>query len=543
MRHFPWAILGCAGLLLAAAAAPDPFRKKLDAERRVEHALNRVAFGARPGDTERVKKMGIDNWIAGQLAPRQVDENPIVADRLKALATLDLSIQQIAEQYPLRADKKPKKDGDGKATLRDVLSAEEIRTLRQGTPEEKLAFLEALPKDKRQAVLETLPQQVRRGMMGLGSAELRREIVALGQPVAIVGLDLVEAKLYRALYSNRQLEEVLVDFWFNHFNVYMNKGPERLFLTDYEREAIRPHVLGNFHDMLLATAKHPAMLYYLDNWQSVDPSALEQMAKKRRGGQQMKQLTKRARGLNENYARELMELHTMGVDGGYTQKDVVEVARAFTGWTLRDPRGGAAYYFAPMLHDKREKTVLGKKLAAGRGEEDGLDVLRLLARHPATAKFISMKLAQRFVADVPPPALVERMAATFRKTDGNLREVMRTMLTSTEFFSEGAWRAKLKSPFEMVVSAARALDADVTNALPLAKSIEELGQPLYRKEEPTGYYNTAEEWTNTAGLLGRMNFATSLVSNQFQGAKVAASHARMGLALGGPEFQRRQGRC
>ncbi|MBM3795104.1 MAG: DUF1800 domain-containing protein [Acidobacteria bacterium] len=529
----------CCVSVLVAAGAPDPFRQKLDADRRVEHTLNRAAFGARPGDAERVKKMGVDKWIAQQLETAKVEENPVVADRLKALATLNLSIEQIAGQYPLRADKKPKKGDDGKASFRDVLSVEEIRKLRQGPAEEKLAFLEALPKDKRQAVLETLPQQVRRGMMGLGSAELRREIVALGQPVAIVGLDLVEGKLYRALYSNRQLEEVLVDFWFNHFNVYMNKGPERLFLTDYEREAIRPHVLGNFHDMLLATAKHPAMLYYLDNWQSVDPTALEQMAKRRRGGSEMKQLSKRARGLNENYARELMELHTMGVDGGYTQQDVVEVARAFTGWTLRNPRGGAAYYFALMLHDKRAKTVLGQKLAAGRGEEDGLDVLRLLSRHPATAKFISMKLAQRFVADAPPPALVDRMAATFRKTDGNLREVMRTLLTSNEFFSEGAWRAKLKSPLEIVVSAARALDADVTNALPLAKSIEELGQPLYRKEEPTGYYNTAEEWTNTAGLLGRMNFAASLASNQFQGTKVAASHAKMGVALGGPEFQRR----
>ncbi|MCC6538529.1 MAG: DUF1800 domain-containing protein [Bryobacterales bacterium] len=528
------AVLGGVGVLWAATAAPDLFRKKLDADRRVEHAINRAAFGARPGDTAHVKKLGVDKWIAQQLQPREIEENPVLAERLKALTTLHLSIQQIAEQYPLRAGQQKRNQGAAaKPALRDVLSEDEIRKLRQSPPDEKLAFLEALPKEKRQAVLQTLPETVRRGVLGLGSAELRREVLALGRPVAIVGLDLVEAKLYRALYSHRQLEEVLVDFWFNHFNVYMNKGPERLFLTDYEREAIRPHVLGNFHAMLLATARHPAMLYYLDNWQSVDPAAVEKLGKRRGSG------AKRPRGLNENYARELMELHTMGVDGGYTQQDVVNVARAFTGWTLRDPRGGAAFHFAPMLHDQREKTVLGQKLAAGRGEADGLDVLRLLARHPATAKFISLKLAQRFVADAPPPALVERMAATFRKTDGNLREVMRTLLTSNEFFSEGAWRAKLKSPFEMVVSAARALDADVTNAVPLAKSIEELGQPLYRKEEPTGYANTADEWTNTAGLLGRMNFAASLASNQFQGAKVAAAHAARGTALGGPEFQRR----
>jgi len=349
------------------------------------------------------------------------------------------------------------------------------------------------------------------------------------EPLGTTAVDMVQAKIYRALYSDAQLEEVLVDFWFNHFNVYLNKGPERFMVPAYERDAIRPHVLGKFGDMLLATAKHPAMLFYLDNWQSVDPEAMNRRRAK---------AAKRTRGLNENYARELMELHTLGVDGGYTQQDVVEVARCFTGWTLLNPRNDATYRFAPMLHDKREKTVLGHKIAAGRGQEDGLEVIAILARHPSTARFISRKLGQRFVADQPPPELVERMAATFTKTQGDLREVMKTMIAAPEFFSQAAYRAKVKSPFEMVISAARVLDADVSNALPLSAKIADLGQPLYRKEEPTGYYGTADEWTNTAGMLGRMNFATALAANRLPGSKVnAASNA--GLTLASPEFQRR----
>ena len=555
-------------LLLTGGTGGHTFNRKLSRDLRAEHALDRLAFGARPGDVERVRRMGLDKWIDEQLHPERIAPNPLLAERLKPLETLSLSIAQVAEQYPLRAGVKTKKDpaaATGKS-LRDLLSPAEIRQLRQGTPGEKLAFLESLDAEKRTAVLSTLPLALRRPLLAAGSPALRREVLALGNPVAIVGADLVEAKIYRALYSDRQLEEVLVDFWFNHFNVYMNKGPERLMVAAYERDAVRPFVLGKFSDMLLATAKHPAMLFYLDNWQSVDPKAMEAMEKRRRGngggGGNNKPLTKRARGLNENYARELMELHTLGVDGGFTQQDVIDVARSFTGWTLLNPRRGASYTFAARLHDQTEKVVLGHKIAAGRGQEDGLEVLSILAKHPSTARFLSRKLAQRFVADQPPQALVDRMAATFTKTQGDLREVMKTMIGSPEFFSEGAHRAKLKSPFELVVSAARALDANVTGALPLSARIEALGQPLYRKEEPTGYYDTAGEWTNTAGLLARMNFATALASNQLQGSKVDASRYSppaalraaiasqiegrqptpeiiAGLALGSPEFQRR----
>jgi uncharacterized protein (DUF1800 family) len=477
-----------------AATGDSPFTRKLAKDQRVEHALNRLAFGPRPGDVERVRKMGLEQWIDQQLHPERIAPNPVLAGRLKPLETLSLSIGQVAERYPLKTAAKTEQT----KTLRDVLSPDELRKLRQGTPAEKFALIESLDPDRRKAAIEAMPPQIRR---------------LLGMQVGAVAGDLMQAKIYRALYSERQLEEVLADFWFNHFNVYLNKGPERLMVGAYERDAIRPYVLGKFGDMLLATAKHPAMLFYLDNWRS------------------------RQRGLNENYARELMELHTIGVDGGYTQQDVIEVARCFTGWTLRQPRLGAAYLFAPRLHDRGEKAVLGHKIAAGRGEEDGLEVISILVHHPSTAQFISRKLAQRFVADQPPQALSDRMAATFTRTGGDLREVMKTMIASPEFFSQGAHRAKLKSPFEMVISAARALDAEVTNALPLSARLEELGQPLYRKEEPTGYYNTADEWTNSAGLLGRMNFATALAANQIPGAKVSSS--RSGLSLAAPEFQRR----
>ena len=500
----PLGLLALPVLLLTAGGTRHPsFERKLPKELQPEHALNRLAFGPRPGDVERVRKLGLNRWIDEQLHPAGIAVNPLLAERLAPLQTINLTTAQIAEQFPLRA-------GARKGKKKDV-----------STPVAKQP----------------------------------------GRPGAIVGAELVEAKIYRAIYSDRQLEEVLVDFWFNHFNVYLNKGPERLMVTSYERDAIRPFVLGRFGDMLRATAKHPAMLFYLDNWQSVDPKAMAAITRRRAAGGN-KQLVKRARGLNENYARELMELHTLGVDGGYTQQDVVEVARCFTGWTLRDPRRGASYLFAPMLHDQTAKTVLGHPIAAGRGEEDGLEVIDILARHPATARFISRKLAQRFVGDQPPQALVDRMAAAFTKTQGDLREVMKTMIASPEFFSEGAYRSKLKSPFEMVISAARALDAGVTSAKPLSSRIDALGQPLYRKEEPTGYHNTADEWTNTAGLVGRMNFATALAGNQLPGAQVDATRytppadVRLeiekrlegrqptpeliaGLGIGSPEFQRR----
>jgi uncharacterized protein (DUF1800 family) len=288
---------------------------------------------------------------------------------------------------------------------------------------------------------------------------------------------------------------------------------------------IRPRVLGKFKDLLEATAKSPAMLFYLDNWQSVGPDAPHALGKKG------------ARGLNENYGRELLELHTLGVDGGYTQADVTEAARCFTGWTILQPKRGGGFVFNSRVHDNGEKTVLGVRIPAGGGISDGEKVLDLVARQPATARFISRKLATRFVADEPPASLVDRMAETFRKTDGDLRAVMKTMLESKEFFSVDAYRTKLKSPLEVVVSAVRTVNGEVDYAFPLANQIAQSGQPLYRKQEPTGYSNSSQEWLNSGSLLARMNFVVQLADNKIPGVKVEPSTG--GIALGSPEFQKR----
>jgi len=494
------AVLGTPLLLNAVGG----FDKKLSKDDQAVHVLNRLTYGPRPGDVDAVNRIGVNKWIEQQLHPDRIAENPLLADKVKPLATLSMRSDQIANLYAQR-QQAPPAQGAAPPRLRDLLTPEQANTFRNGTPAEKLALLQSLRPEIR--------QQVARGGRGLANqfatTATRREIMVQTQPNQVIAFDLVENKLYRALYSNRQLEEVLVDFWFNHFNVYFNKGADRFLLTSYERDAIRPHVLGKFKDLLLATARHPAMLFYLDNWQSMAPNAAPRQL--------------RARGLNENYGRELLELHTLGVDGGYTQKDVVEVARAFTGWTIVQPRQGGDFRFNPAMHDRGQKLVLNNVIAAGGGERDGLDVIEILLRHPSTALHISRKLAQRFVADDPPEALVKRMAETFKKTTGDLRAVMETMLTSREFLSEGAYRAKMKSPLEMVVSAARAMNADANMVFAMGQRIDTLGQPLYRKEEPTGYDNTGEGWVNTAGLLGRMNFASELTAGQLPGIKVDTS--------------------
>jgi uncharacterized protein (DUF1800 family) len=306
----------------------------------------------------------------------------------------------------------------------------------------------------------------------------------------------------------------LVDFWYNHFNVYLDKGNDRFLVPSYEREAIRPHVLGHFRELLEATATAPAMLFYLDNWQSVAPDVSRRPG---RGG------GRPSRGLNENYGRELLELHTLGVDGGYTQKDVTEVARCFTGWSIKSPQGGSTFTYNDRVHDKGEKIVLGVKIPAGGGKDDGEKVLDILARHPSTARFISQKLAQRFVADNPPQQLIDRMAKTFLDTDGDIRAVLNTMLTSKEFLSQGAYHAKVKTPFEMIVSSIRATGAQVDYAFPLEDRLKRLGEPLYLKLEPTGYSSANAEWINSAALLERMNFALDLTQNKVQGTKVDQS--------------------
>jgi uncharacterized protein (DUF1800 family) len=457
-------------------------------ERTIAHVQNRMAFGARPGDIERIQTMGLREYIEQQLHPERIPDSAVSA-RLATLATTGLTSRQISERF-----------------------------------EQPILEL------RRQARQKTGPE-------GRDQAERPPELMDLQQLANSVVLELSEQKVLRAAYSERQLQEVLADFWFNHFNVDVRKGRDRFFVTEYERETIRPHVFGKFRDLLEATAKSPAMLFYLDNWMSTDPNGLH--APDQRAGmappplgwrrfpggpframpQQRPQPPNTPKGLNENYGRELMELHTLGVDGGYTQKDVTEVARAFTGWTIRNPRLGGGFHFEPRMHDTGEKVVLGHRINVG-GIGDGEQVLDILARHPSTARFISTKLARHFVSDTPPPALVNRLAARFTETGGDLREVMRALLTSPELLSGQAFRAKVKTPFEFVVSAVRATAADVADARPLVRGIGQLGMPLYQCQPPTGYKDTAEAWATSGSLVHRMNIALALGRNTVPGVVV-----------------------
>jgi uncharacterized protein (DUF1800 family) len=576
----------------------DPFTQRLSNEQQVAHVLNRLSFGARPGDAEAVRRMGAAKWIALQLHPERIAENPELTARLEVIETLRLTPAEVIRAYtPPPGPQAPQ--------LNSLLTPEEIRRVQEGTPQVRTAFLATLDAEKRWRVVAALPasvgqstpelkaeydaarskmtqelaQERRRLMPSLpdllggkmmearsGSKEkldvifaglppdkrvhvagqlpedvmvhypeLRREGLKLRQPRDLVLRDPKDAKLWRALYSNRQLEEVLVDFWYNHFNVDQNKSvipsgnSMPMLIASYERDAIRPHVLGKFKDLLLATARHPAMLYYLDNWESMANGAVNvgpfAGTRSTTGVMNNPPLARLAHGLNENYGREILELHTLGVNGGYTQEDVSAVARCLTGWTVRD-HANPEFVFAPFMHDFGEKTVLGQKIPAGGGEQDGLRALDILAHHPSTAKFISRKLAQRFVADEPPQPLVDRMAQTFAKTDGDVRAVLETMFASTEFLSEGAWLAKIKSPFEMVVSAVRATGGEVTSVTSLNQQIADMGQPLYAKLEPTGYPNTGELWLSTTGTIARVNFAMVAGRRRIPGVDADWSHLK-----------------
>jgi uncharacterized protein (DUF1800 family) len=543
-----------AGLCLMPGWGAATFSKRITPDQRVQQALNRLTFGPRPGDAERVKSLGLKKWIDLQLHPERIPVDPTLEAKLKTLDTLTMTGEELVANYPSpqvaklmvngqlplptdpdrrmmirkivdRLDRAQGQPARAPLTPADLFTPAELRTLRTGTPQQRLAFFNALPAEKQDQAIEALPG-VRQALYDGAPTELRRRIELSAGPAQVVARDLMEGKMLRAIYSSRQLEEVLTDFWFNHFNVYLDKGADHYLVTEYERDVIRQHVLGKFKDLLEATAKSPAMLFYLDNWQSVGP-----------GVSQARAANQIRRGLNENYGRELLELHTLGVDGGYSQKDVTEVARCFTGWTILQPQRGGDFVFNARAHDNGEKVVLGVKIPAGGGMADGEKVLDILAHHPSTAHFISRELAQRFVADDPPAALVNRMARTFLNTGGDLREVMKTMLASREFWSVDAYRTKMKSPLEFVASSVRAEDGQVDYALGLANQVAQLGEPLYRKQEPTGYSNSSKEWVNTAGLLARMNFALQLGDNRAPGVKAGAANIA-GIELGSPEFQK-----
>jgi uncharacterized protein (DUF1800 family) len=499
------------------------------------HALNRLAYGPRPGEVDSVARLGVLRWIDQQLQPERLRDDRL-AERERAFTLLDYDREDLAQRY-----------------------AEALRE-RQRMQRE---------------MAETGDTMQPRGAGG-GAGPMRefRELGGQLQQLAVV----------RAALSERQLYEVMVDFWTNHFNVFVGKGADRFLTPSYIEKTIRPHALGRFEDLLIATAQSPAMLFYLDNAQSVAPGSVPpQFA--RRAARRPQALERMPKGINENYARELMELHTLGVDGGYTQQDVIEVARIFTGWGIERPQQGAAFAFRDWAHDRGAKTVLGVRFPAGHDMDEGIRLLKLLATQHATMHHVSRQLCARFVADDPPDGCVDAAVDAWHRTGGDIRAVLRAIFTSPDFWAPQAVRAKVKTPFEFVVSAVRATGADPDETPRLAQVVARLGQPLYLQAAPTGYPETQADWVNSGALLGRMNAAVALAAGRLPGAQVnldavlaaSSDHDRLvadvdarvlggtmtehtrdvlrrqlsdvgdpvvaralavGLALGGPEFQR-----
>ena len=572
------ALLGiafCAQLALAKKKE-KPTAAQMDPRKQAVHVLNRLTFGPRPGDVDQVMASGVDKWIDQQLHPDKIDDGALDA-RLSPFRTLRMNTHEIVENFP--SDQMIKAIADGKRSLpsdplkravyqaqldryqnreerkqetastapttakSDKMADDErfLRLQARIDADQKVEDLLDMPPDERMKSLLKLSPEEQRGVTNSLQGDKRDEFLegmnprqretvdALNRPQQVVNNELVEGKLLRAVYSNRQLQEVMTDFWFNHFNVFLGKGADHYLLTSYERDVIRPHALGKFEDLLIATAQSPAMLFYLDNWLSVGPNsdvangipprANNNWRRRVRNNGGTNQSKGKRNGLNENYGRELMELHTLGVSGGYTQQDVTEVARVFTGWTLKQPRQGGGFTFEERTHEPGEKMVLGHRIKP-RGEKEGMEVLRILAHHPSTAKFVCTKLAMRFVSDDPPQPLVDRMAQTFLKKNGNIREVLKTMVDSPEFWAPEAYRAKMKTPLEFVVSAVRASGADVTDAMPLARQLQNMGMPIFGMQPPTGYSMKADAWVNSSALLGRMNFALALTSGKVKGIQV-----------------------
>jgi uncharacterized protein (DUF1800 family) len=475
---------------------------ELTEDQAILHALNRLAYGPRPGDVERIRQMGLEKWIDQQLHPESIDDSALDT-RLKNYSTLDMSARKLLAEYP-PPNQAAKQAGETKDEYKQEIMQKRRTAMAQVTA------------------------------TGDDNADKAQEQLAKIQGPNRMIAELSMAKLDRAVYSQRQLEAVMEDFWFNHFNVFANKGADRWLLTGYVRDTIRPHTMGKFEDLLTATAKSPAMLFFLDNWQSVDPVAFkehqQEIAMRRAryqgafgglspnspGGARPQQ---QDRGLNENYGREVMELHTVGVDTGYTQQDVIEMARCLTGWTVREPRRDPDFVFRPEFHAEGKKVVMGHTFNDG-GEKDGENALKMLAADPHTARFISTELARHFVSDAPPPALVNRMTKEYESSGGDIRSVMKAMIYSPEFWSKQTYRAKVKTPFELVSSTARALNADVTVSLPLTQWVGRMGEPLFLCQPPTGYSDKSETWVNTGALLNRLNFALAFANGRLAGTSV-----------------------
>ncbi|MEO6277290.1 DUF1800 domain-containing protein [Roseateles sp.] len=463
------ALMGLSMLARRSQAATGP---ALSADERALHALNRLGYGPRPSDAAAIAEQGAEKWLdrflSEQLEPRRLAQPAALSERLAGLEVLTLSQGELLGRY-----------------------REAVKATREARRE--------------QAKGET------------PSAESMKALNAVREKVRPLVQQAATARLARGLQSPAQLEEVLTEFWFNHFNVFAGKGPVGVLVADYEQRAIRPHVLGRFRDMLGATARHPAMLVYLDNAQSVAPGFTPRRAAAN---------PQRASGLNENYARELMELHTLGVDGGYTQRDVTELARMLTGWGIDQRQAaGDVFAFDARKHDSGGKTWLGQPVR-GAGQAEGERALDVLAAHPATARNLARKFAQAFVADVPPPALVQKLADNFTASGGDLRELTRTLIRADEFWSLEAYQAKFKTPYQYLLSSMRALDLPLVNPQPLQQALAQAGQPLFGAATPDGYKNTAAAWRNPEALTQRVQLATTL------GQRSGVSAERLGITLG-----------
>lgn len=404
---------------------------------KVIHLLNRLSLGIRPGEIDQVEQMGVDKYIQQQLNPTTIAEPAILTDRLSKLETINLSPVELFQRY---------------------------------SPNRPIDLQSPLPSDKK-----ILQQQMR-----------------------TVTNQAIEARLWRSIYSNRQLDEVMVDFWYNHFNVYADKGIDKLWVGAYEQQAIRPYAMGKFRDLLGATARHPAMLFYLDNWRNRVPNSSQNRSNE---------------GINENYARELMELHTIGVDGGYKQADVVSLAKIFSGWGFKQPGqkapDGYSFYFDRNRHESSSKTFL-KQTIPGGGIEEGEKALDILAQHPSTARQISFKLAQYFVTDNPPQSLVNQLSKRFTATNGDIKSVLNTLFKSPEFWNTKYYGKKFKTPYQYAVSSIRSTDTELTNPKVLNDFLKQQGMPLYGCPTPNGYKNTQEAWLNPDSLTRRINYATNL---------------------------------
>lgn len=499
-------IAGCVLALMAVVpeanlSGQDP-SGALSSRDSVIHLLQRATYGPLPGDIVRVQTLGIQAWLEEQMRPDAI-ENAGLEARLEAFPAATMEIEELLAEYP---------PGQVLQPVREMVA--------EGS----------MSQEERRAVQRQLTER---------------------SPGRILA-DLVGTRLTRAVYSERQLEEMMNAFWFDHFNVFFGKGAVRWLVGDYERSAIRPHVFGKFEDMVLATARHPAMLFYLDNFRSVAPDSSlaaqqrrRRMARRDRRGPSGPEARRRRAGLNENYARELMELHTLGVDGGYTQDDIVAVARILTGWTFQPIRrdrmmagrqatlengtvlvptanyeGAYRFRFRRELHDAGEKTVMGHRFRRGKGEDEGVELIRMLARHPSTAQHIATQLATRFVSDDPPEALVDRLANVFMESEGDLAAVTRALFTSPEFYSAEVVGMRTKSPFTLVASTLRLTGARVSNPRVLLTPLRTLGEAPYLAEPPTGYEESSESWASSGAMLNRMNFAAAIASGAIRGVRL-----------------------